>query len=116
MSAISRRNFLFGAFSRKSGLATNNIPTTKTEEVIGRISDFPLGAKKQLPAFQIYVESLPEGIRLQSCLCPDQFFGVKTNLYGEIVVDYSKHWPSDMVYSMMTNEPVRLNNNKEISV
>jgi hypothetical protein len=116
MSAISRRNFLFGAFSRKSGLTINNSSNAKTEDVIGWISDFPLGVKKQLPSFQIFVESLPEGLRIQSCLCPDQFFGVKTNLYGEILVDYTKNWPSDMVFSMMTNEPVRLNNNKEISV
>jgi hypothetical protein len=119
ISMNNRRNLFQGVFS----LVVNANPaptesdrkvipfTVKKSFVIGRLKDYPLGEKKLIVSRQIFVETLPEGIRIQSSNNPEQFFSVALNSQGELVVNKNEVWNADIVFSMMTNEPVRLNNN-----
>lgn len=111
MKTNNRREYALGflkLFSEEDASTKNG---SKKEVVIGKVSDFPLGVKKNLDAQQICVESLPEGLRVQSSKILNRFYGIKLSSMGEIVVDYSQVWAADEVFSIMTNEPVRLNNN-----
>lgn len=124
ISMKSRRNLFQGIFGLVANTKSENAPLEKDptpianaeEFVIGRLKDYPLGEKVMIVSRQIIVETLPEGIRVQSSSNPEIFFSVKLNTQGEITVNINKTWSADMFFSMMTNEPVRLNNNKEISV
>ena len=119
ISMKSRRNLFQGVF----GLVANSKPTASESEkktissvdienfVIGRLKDYPLGEKRLIVSRQIFVETLPEGIRIQSSNNLEQFFSVTLNAQGELTVNKKEVWPADIVFSMMTNEPIRLNNN-----
>ena len=119
ISMKSRRNLFQGVFSLlanpkqiASESETKTILSVDKENfVIGRLKDYPLGEKRLIVSRQIFVETLPEGIRVQSSNNPEQFFSVKLNSQGELIVNKKEVWSADIVFSMMTNEPVRLNNN-----
>lgn len=111
MKANNRREYALGFLKLFTEDSESSKSDSKKEVAIGKVSDFPLGIKKNLDAQQICVESLPEGLRVQSNKDSSRFYGIKLGSKGEIVVDYSQVWAADEVFSIMTNEPVRLNNN-----
>ena len=104
MSVMTRRNLLFGVFSQK--------PEEVKKIIVGKLKDFPVGENKLIELQKVLIESLPEGLRAKSILNGEQYFGIEMNSRGEVVVDFSKTCSADEVFSIMTNERIRLN--KEI--
>ncbi len=106
MSQMSRRDLLLGSFFKK--------PNEAKKIIVGKLKDFMVGEQKILERDQVVVESLPEGLRAKSISNCKLFFCIELNSRGEIVVDFSKTCSAEMIYSVMTNETIRLN--KEINV
>jgi hypothetical protein len=106
MSQWSRRDLLLGAFAKK--------PVEARKVIVGRLKEFPVGEQKTIAREQILIESLPEGLRAKSTSKSELFFGIEMNSRGEIVVDFSRTCLPDEVFSVMTNETIRLN--KEMNV
>ncbi len=105
MRKFSRRDL----FSLNRELTLNPVVTEKnTDVVVGRLFDFPLGEQKILPALNIIIESLPEGLRAHSTENIDQYYALKENTSGELVLSLKELWPANRVYSFLTNAPIDL--------
>lgn len=109
----NRRNLFQGIYNLVSNEKNIVFEKDKNAVVLGKVCDFPIGEKILLSNLQIYVETLPEGIRIQSSKDFDIFYSINLNQRGELLVDFSKTWPSHVVFSLLTNEPVSINNNQE---
>lgn len=112
MSSISRRKFMLGSFAKAEKNQSIDI-VENPEVVIGRIVDFPIGEKKLLTSMKAIVESLPEGLRVQSTENDNLFYSIEINKIGELVINPSKIWPAGQVFSILTNEPNRLDTSWE---
>jgi hypothetical protein len=112
MSPISRRDFILKTLKPVS--IGRNVATTEAAEfVIGRIVDFPLGEKRLQELNQVAIESLPEGLRAQSTENTNQFYSIKLNQIGELIVNRMELWPASKVFSILTNESVYLDMSSE---
>ncbi|MEO6096052.1 MAG: hypothetical protein ABIW76_10295 [Fibrobacteria bacterium] len=113
MKPIDRRDFLFGAFHASPQAA----PAGPVD--IGRISHYPLGEERLAGSGTVMVESHPEGLRARSYRpglaggIADQYFAIRSDPSGGLIVDRSETWPADRVYSILTGEPARLNTHLE---
>lgn len=110
MRSMSRREMLSTVFGKAK--PTTSLQTETKEMVIGRIRDFPLGEKRVFSNFQICVEAFPEGMRAQSSQIDGQYFAIRMNQFGELVVNRSEVWVEEDIFSVITNEPVKLSNLK----
>lgn len=112
MSSLSRREFFIGNLAKKFHA---NEKVEKPEVVIGKIADFPIGEKKLLEKYQLTVESFSEGLRARSSSFSgkDKFYSIKANQLGELIVDRSKSWPAELVFSILTYEPTDFDSPKE---
>ncbi|HEY8270611.1 MAG TPA: hypothetical protein VIG33_06950 [Pseudobdellovibrionaceae bacterium] len=99
MNTMTRRDFFLGTFSKAE---------TKTECIVGRISDFPIGKSKSLTALQVEIESLPEGLRARSLENERCFYSIKMNQIGELIVNRRELWPENQAFSILTNEQTSL--------
>ncbi len=106
MSQMTRRDLLLGSFIKK--------PVAVKKIVVGRLKDFAVGEKKLLEKERVLIESLPEGLRAKSASNGNEYFGIEINSWGEVLVDFTKARSFDEVFSVMTNETIRLN--KEMNV
>jgi hypothetical protein len=112
MSPITRRDFFLKTLrpaNSGKNLATTEIP----EFIIGRVVDFPLGEKILHEPHQVIIESLPEGLRAQSTENKNQFYSIKLNQIGELIVNRMEIWSADQVFSILTNEPAYLDISSE---
>lgn len=112
MSSLSRREFFMGNLVKKF-YADEKIENP--EVIIGKIADFPIGEKKLLEKYQLTVESFSEGLRVRSnCFnSKGKFYSIKANQSGELIVDRSKSWPAELVFSILTYEPTDFDSPKE---
>lgn len=103
MTSMSRRDFFINSFRKPQN----------PEVIIGKISDFPVGENKILDKFKILVESLPEGLRVRSTEDQNNFFSIKTNKIGELVVNRAEPWPISQAFSILTNDSIFLDTSLE---
>jgi hypothetical protein len=135
MNSISRRDFFVNTVKRAVNKVrvhelkaetkmevetdTERDSEPRTEVVIGRIMKFPLGEKKFLPQLHLAIESLPEGIRAQSTQSINsnrqdkEFYSIKVNQFGELVVNFKEIWSENQVFSLLTNEPTYTDSPRE---
>ena len=106
MRSMNRREMLSAIFGKIE--PTNTLQTEIKEIVIGRIGDFPLGEKRLFSDFQVYIESMPEGMRAKSSQIDGQYFSIRMNQFGELIVNRSENWTEEDIFSVITNEPVKL--------
>lgn len=106
MSSLSRRQFMSGALAGTGKVHRTQIKSC--EVVIGRVVDFPVGRVTVSAARKMIIESLPQGIRVRSAADGSLFYSVKTNRFGELVVNPAEIWPAGQVFSILTNEPAWL--------
>ena len=112
MSPVNRREFFIKAL--KGTDIGRNVATTRSSEfVVGKVVDFPLGEKRLLEPYQVTIESLPEGLQAQSIENDNQFYSIKLNQFGELVVNRMEIWPATRVFSILTNEAIYLNMSSE---
>ncbi|MFZ3228881.1 MAG: hypothetical protein WA160_01660 [Pseudobdellovibrio sp.] len=105
MSSLSRRDFFSGKlFSKK----VNDKLDEDLLVIIGKIADFPVGAKILQQKYQLLVESFSEGLRVRSNFINNAeniFYSIKANQLGELCVNRAEAWPGHVVLSILTNEP-----------
>ena len=115
MKAINRREFLTGSFlqSREKSLSETggaavtepgpDFPARVMEKLsIGRVADFPPGVTHEIESLRL--ESLPEGLRARDRADARICFAIETEPGGRLVVDRTRRWPENSVYSFLTNE------------
>jgi len=112
MNSMNRRKFVLGSFA-KTDKTHGSEAVESPEAVIGKIADFPVGEKKLLTSLKAIVESLPEGLRVQSTENANLFYAIETNSTGELVINRRKIWPANQVFSILTNEPACLDPSRE---
>ena len=112
MTAMSRRDFFLKALVNSEERQMPE-PIENPEVVVGRVVDFPVGAKRVLMPCQVLVESLPEGLRAQSLENDRKFYSIKSNQIGELVVNRRDIWPASQVFSILTNEPTYFDTSTE---
>lgn len=106
MKSLSRRDLITGVFGKtKSDL---HLSPVTSEIVIGQLQDFPVGMINEFHHLQMTVESLPEGIRVGQINDPSQWYAIKINRFGQLVVNPNEKWSEDTVFSPMTGEPIKL--------
>ncbi len=125
MSSVSRRDFLLKPLTQiQNGLreCQSNIPTHNplqaklaTKIIIGKISDFPFGEKTEILNLELSVESLPEGLRVQSRQNLNDYYSLQTNRQGQLVVDLQELWPANQVFSLLTGDPATLESTNTIT-
>lgn len=103
MTDMSRRDFFTKSFRKAEN----------PEVIIGKISDFPVGKEKVLEKFKIVVESLPEGLKARSTEDNNNFYSIKTNQVGELVVNRAEDWSPSHAFSILTNELIFLDTSLE---
>lgn len=102
MKTLSRREFFLKAIAKDGNLQSKkNIKNS--EVIVGRIADFPVGEKKILTSLQVVIESFSEGLRAQSIKDDSQFYSIKSNQTGELIVNYTEIWPANQAFSILTN-------------
>lgn len=111
MKLMSRRDLFFKTLEAVK--PREPVTPDCREIIVGRVVDFPPGARKLLFEKEVYIESLPEGLRAQSAQCENQYFLIRTNQFGELIVNLKEEWPAETVFSVMTNEPSGLDKSEE---
>jgi hypothetical protein len=109
---MSRRDFFLSRFA-KAGMKKNVDIFHNPEVVIGKIVDFPIGKKILLSSMGVQVESLPEGLRVQSTTNERQFYPIRANQVGELIINRRENWPASQVLCLLTNEPACLEKSRE---
>ncbi len=78
------------------------------EAIIGNLFDFPIGKKREITSLDVIIDSLPEGLRAQSTKDNNQYYGLKENQSGELVINRLESWPANRVYSSLINGPTEI--------
>lgn len=109
MSVYTRRDVLFGAFQGKEKECHDNATLKKIAKVsVGRLKDYPVGSHRVLSEWGVIIDSLPEGLRVISAEDEDRCYAVQVSSQGELEIDFERLCSRDTVFSVLTNEPIRL--------
>lgn len=107
MSSMSRRAFFLGNFaSGKSPQCSHD--SEQPRVTVGRITDFPIGEKKEILQSQMIIESLAEGFRARSIRDHNIYYSIESNQYGQLIVNCDILWSEDQVFSIFSNGPTCL--------
>jgi hypothetical protein len=106
MTNNSRREFFQKVLPES--FKTNFSPAIPAEINLGKIAEYPPDGETFFPAWQLVLESLPEGIRVRSKARPNNYFEVELSRQGEIIVRQQNLWPAKAVFSVIKNERIDL--------